>query len=200
MLTVVIQAGGESSRMGANKALIPFLGEPLITRVLKRVAPLADELLVTTNHPEKLKFLEVPLVEDVMLGQGALGGIYTALCVAKYPLVAVVGCDMPFINPDILAVERDLLIAANWDAIIPSSDEGMEPFHAIYRQETCTPAVKVSLEAGNKKVTSWLSKMQVYVMEPDEVSMYDPGFELFINVNTPEEFRKAEEIADRQES
>ncbi len=62
MLTVIIQAGGESRRMGQEKALVPFLGRPLISRVIDRLAPIADEMVITTNHPEAFGFLELPLL------------------------------------------------------------------------------------------------------------------------------------------
>jgi molybdopterin-guanine dinucleotide biosynthesis protein A len=89
--------------MGQDKALIPFLGQPLIQRVKERVAKIADEVLVTTNNPEAFGFLQVRLVKDVIPGMGALGGLYTALYAASHPLVAVVACDMPFVNPLILS-------------------------------------------------------------------------------------------------
>ena len=108
MLTVVIQAGGESRRMGQDKALIPFLGDHLIQRVRGRVAPLADELLVTTNQPQGYRFLGLPLFPDLIPGRGALGGLYTALSAASQPLVAVVACDMPFVNAEMLAAGRDM--------------------------------------------------------------------------------------------
>ena len=74
MLSVVIQAGGQSSRMGQDKALKLFLGRPLIQRVIERLQPIADELLVTTNHPEDYAFLNLPLFTDLKPGRGALGG------------------------------------------------------------------------------------------------------------------------------
>jgi len=102
MLTVAIQAGGDSRRMGQDKALIPFLGRPLIQRVMERVAILADEILVTTNKPRHW------LLAGTSGGRchpryRRIGGLYTALQAASYPLVAVVACDMPFVNPQILS-------------------------------------------------------------------------------------------------
>ena len=94
MLSIVVQAGGQSARMGENKALKPFLGRPLVQRVLERLAPIADELLLTTNQPEDFAFLKLPLFTDIKPGRGPLGGLYTALVSAKYPFVAVVACDM----------------------------------------------------------------------------------------------------------
>src|SRR5512141_666268 len=102
MLSVVVQAGGESTRMGENKALKPFLGRPLIQRVVERLAPIADEVLITTNQPDQFAFLKVPLFPDQRPGRGALGGLHTAIASAHEPYVAVVACDMPFASAQLL--------------------------------------------------------------------------------------------------
>ena len=88
MLTVCIQAGGQSSRMGEDKALKSFLGRPLIQRVVDRLSPIADELIVTTNRPQDFSFLRVRLIADLKPARGALGGLYTAITSAAHPLVA----------------------------------------------------------------------------------------------------------------
>ena len=197
MLTVVIQAGGESRRMGQDKALLPFLGKPLIQRVIERVASLADELLVTTNRPEAYQFLDLPLFPDVIPGRGALGGLYTALSAARQPLVAVVACDMPFASPALLAAERDLLLATSSDAVIPQTEGGTEPFHAVYRREACLPAIQAAIAADRWRVDAWFPQVKLYLMPPGEVQAYDPGLIAFGNVNTPEELAQAEDLARR---
>ena len=195
MLTLAIQAGGESRRMGSDKALLPFLGQPLILRVLTHLARLADEVLVTTNRLEDYRFLRIPLFPDLIPGVGALSGLYTALSAAQYPLVAVVACDMPFASADLLSFARDRLILAEADLAIPLTVEGYEPFHAVYRRETCLPAVKNALEAGERRLISWFKEVKLAVLQPDEVAVYDPQGLAFWNLNTSEELRQAEEIA-----
>src|SRR5215212_9354436 len=132
MRTVCIQAGGQSSRMGEDKALKTFLGRPLIQRVIERLSPIAEELIVTTNRPEEYIFLNLPLFPDLKPGRGALGGLYTAIACAKHPLAAVVACDMPFASATLLEAESRLLLEEDVDAVIPKSDEGYEPLHAVY--------------------------------------------------------------------
>ncbi|NUQ60424.1 MAG: NTP transferase domain-containing protein [Anaerolineales bacterium] len=68
MLSVIIQAGGMSTRMGEDKALKPFLGKPLIERVIERLSPIADELIVTTNRPADYEFLKTRLMPDLKPG------------------------------------------------------------------------------------------------------------------------------------
>ncbi len=181
--------------MGQDKALLPFLGRPLIQHLADRLRRVGDELLVTTNQPEAYGFLGLPLFEDVQPGLGALGGLYTALSVARQPLVAVVACDMPFVSPALLAAERDLVVAEAADVVIPRSTEGLEPLHAIYRKETCLPAVQTALQAGERKMISWFPSMRVCVMELSEIRAFDPQLNCFLNVNTPSEFKRAEELA-----
>jgi molybdopterin-guanine dinucleotide biosynthesis protein A len=194
MLTLVIQAGGQSRRMGQNKALMPFRGEPLIARVRSRLAPIANEVLVTTNTPESYTFLGVPLVPDLQPGMGALGGLESALDAARHPLVAVVACDMPFANPALFAASRDILLTENVDVVIPKTEHGFEPFHALYRRETCLPAVRAALAQGQMKLIAWFDAVRVRALTAEEIALYDPRGLAFMNVNTPEEWQRAQAL------
>ena len=195
MLTVCIQAGGQSSRMGEDKALKTFLGRPLIQRVVERLSPIADELIVTTNRPEDYRFLDVPLFPDLKPGRGALGGLCTAIASASQPIVAVAACDMPFASASLLEAASRLLVEEGVDVVIPKSDEGYEPIHAVYRRATCLPAIEAAIAADQWKVIAWFPQVKVRVLTPDEIKQHDPSGLAFWNVNTPEEFSKAEEIA-----
>jgi molybdopterin-guanine dinucleotide biosynthesis protein A len=195
LLTLAIQAGGESRRMGRDKALLPFLGQPLILRPLQRLARLADEVLITSNQPENYRFLGLTPVPDVLPGTGALGGLYTALNAARHPFVAVVACDMPFASPELFAVEFALLQETDAHAVIPRSNAGTEPFHAVYRAESCLPHIQTALEAGMRRVDSWFSEVNIRYLEPEEISPYDLEKLAFLNINTSEELIEAEKIA-----
>jgi molybdopterin-guanine dinucleotide biosynthesis protein A len=196
MLTLAIQAGGQSTRMGRDKGLVEFLGKPLITRVMGRLASIADEILVTTNDSESYRFLGVPLYADLKPGRGALGGLHTALACAAHPLVAVVACDMPFANLELLTFARDLLLESGDDAAVPESGDGFyEPFHAVYRRETCLPAVTHAIDSDQWKLISWFPQVQVRRIISAEVARFDPSGLAFSNVNTPEELLQAEQRA-----
>lgn len=195
MLTVCIQAGGASSRMGEDKALKTFLGRPLIQRVVERLSPIAEEVIVTTNNPDDYRFLGVPLFPDLKPGRGALGGLYTAIASAAHPIVAVAACDMPFASASLLEAASRLLVEEGADVVIPKSDEGYEPLHAVYRRATCLPAIEASIAADQWKVIAWFPQVKVRVLTSDEIKRYDPSGLAFWNVNTPEEFSKAEELA-----
>lgn len=195
MLSVVIQAGGQSSRMGEDKALKPFLGKPLIQRVVNRLTPIAGEIIVTTNRPEDYQFLNLRLIPDLKPGRGALGGLYTAIASASQPYVAVAACDMPFVSPNFFESAYSLLVKEEADVVIAKTAEGHEPFHALYRRETCLPAIEAAIEADKWKVIAWFPQVKVREVEPDELKTFDPSGLCFWNVNTPEEFEQAEQIA-----
>lgn len=195
MLSLVIQAGGESRRMGKDKALMPFLGKTLIERVIERLSGIADELLVTTNKPESYAFLGLLLAQDLIPGRGALGGLYTALSAASYPLVAVVACDMPFASASLLTFQRDLLLQLGFDAVIPRTAGGTEPFHAIYDRASCLPAVQAAIQADKWRVDAWFARANVRLLAPEETHPHDPQGLAFWNVNTPEDLAEAETIA-----
>lgn len=199
MLTVAIQAGGESRRMGQDKALMPFLGQPLIRRVITRLTPIADEVIVTTNLPEQYAFLGLPLFSDIHAGRGALGGLYTALFRATQPLVAVVACDMPFASPNLLAFQAGLLEAEAVDVVIPFTDRVFEPLHAVYRRESCLPAVEWALANNQWKLIAWFSKVKVRALTAEECRQYDPAGLAFANINTPQELAEAEGLARNED-
>lgn len=195
MITLSIQAGGESRRMGRDKALMPFLGRPLILRVVERLAAFADEVIITTNQPADYTFLGLPLFADLQPGRGALGGLYTAINAAKHPLVAVVACDMPFASRALFEYERDLLVESGADVVISSTAEGLEPLHAVYRRATCLPAIQDALAAGEWKLIAWFPNVKVRTLTPEETARHDPQGLAFLNLNTLEDFRQAERLA-----
>jgi molybdenum cofactor guanylyltransferase len=194
MLTVVVQAGGQSSRMGEDKALKPFLGKPLIQRVIDRLSPIADEIIVTTNRPDEYAFLKLRLVSDLKPGRGALGGLYTAIASASSPFVAVVACDLPFASAPVLEGACRMLVEEEADVVIYKTEKSYEPFHAVYRRETCLAAIESAIEADQWKVIAWFPQMKVRLLTAEEVKAFDPSGLCFWNLNTPEEFAKAEEI------
>lgn len=190
-VSLAIQAGGQSSRMGQNKALMSFQGQSLVERISQRLAPAADEIILISNQPDELAFLGKPVHKDIWIGKGPLGGLHTALTVAKYSLVAIVACDLPFASLDLLRFELDQIEKDGWDAAIPLISGKYEPLHAVYRKETCLPAVIEAVKQERFKLVSWLPAVKVRNITEDEVRKIDDKMRMFINVNTPEEFLRA---------
>lgn len=192
MITTAIQAGGLSSRMGEDKALLKLHGVPLIELVLREIEDLTDEILITTNNPKVLEYLHVRLVTDPMPGEGALRGLHTALASANNERVLVLACDMPFVQKELLAAM--LSINSSDDVIVPMLDGNYEPMHAIYLRTPCLRAVETALNAGEKKLTSFFQYVRVHTLGEEIVGMYDPEGLSFYNINTPQDLQVAEGI------
>lgn len=198
-LTVAIQAGGESRRMGRSKATVAFLGRPLIERIVERVAPVADEIVITTNEAENLAFLdeldldcELRLVPDVYEERGALRGLYSALSAASNPCVAVVACDMVFASASLIAHEAVALQMRRADAVVPCNKFGFEPFHALYRADACLPAIAAAIEQGKVRARDFYEQVDLSRFEREDMEKAVPGGGCFANVNTPEELARME--------
>lgn len=199
-VSVVIQAGGESRRMGRSKATIPFAGRPLICRLVELLHPVADELIITTNEPENLGFLQdefpqlnIVLATDICDYRGALPGLLTALETAKNSYVAIVACDMIFASAALVHAEAYAMKESGADVVVPVNKHGYEPFHAMYRKETCLPPIRETLAEGDKRAQSFFHKVNLHEFPQSKVLEVEPMGGCFINANTRDELETLEQ-------
>jgi len=195
MITIVLQAGGKSTRMGKDKALLPFLGIPLIKRLRDRFSDMGDELLIITNDFSGYQDLAVPLYKDIIPDRGALGGLYTALSISKNPLVGLIAADLPFASPALLAHLIKIILSSGAEAAIPSTERGLEPLHAVYRRDTSLPLVKEAIDQNLWRMNSWFDQAEIIILTPEETRKVTSSKHTFLNLNTPEDLQKAEKLA-----
>jgi molybdopterin-guanine dinucleotide biosynthesis protein A len=191
MNTLAIQAGGGSTRMGRDKALVLLGGKPLIEHVLTRLAPLSGEVLITTNQPQALAYLGVRLVGDRQPGAGALQGLQTALQAAGGARVLLVACDMPFVAPALAA--HLLSTAPQADVVVPLRDGEFEPMLAAYSRR-CLPAIEQALAAGQRRMISFFPDVDVHPVDQAALQAFDRDGLSFFNVNSPDELAEAERL------
>ncbi len=195
MLTIVLQAGGSSSRMGKDKALMPFLGVPLIQRLQQRFQGMGSKLLAITNHPNEYRFLDIPLYTDLLPGRGALGGLLTALEVSTTEYVGLIAADMPFASPELLAFLLKEIKATEADAVMPSSSYGPEPLHSVYNRQNCLPLVRQAIENDLWRMNSWHDQAKIRQINASLTTAASGSEYTFVNLNTREDFNEAEELA-----
>ncbi len=210
MVSIAILAGGQSQRMGQDKAFLNVGGRLAIERVIAQVESLTDDLFISANSPEKYKLFGLPIVKDIFPDKVVLGGIYSALESAKYPQVLVVACDMPLLNTALLRYLINL--ASTAEVIAPLrheketrlskkaeslnlEDAGFYPevLHTIYHKN-CLPALKVCLLANQLRVTDFLAKVAVRYIKPEEIAKIDPWGYSFINMNRIEDWQTVNEL------
>lgn len=184
-VTGVILAGGLSTRMGSNKALLPYRGGRFVEAIYRQLGELCDELLLVTNTPEQYGFLPCRKVTDLYPGVGALAGLHAGLHHSATEHVFAVACDMPYLNGSVIA--RMLSLRDCADVVIPEGDKGQEPLHAVYAKG-CLAPMEDALQRGCRRIVSFFEQVSVCRMPRDEVAKLDPTFRCFENINTPAEY------------
>jgi molybdopterin-guanine dinucleotide biosynthesis protein A len=184
-VTAVILAGGQSSRMGSNKALLPYRGGRFIESIHRQLAGLFEELLLVTDTPEQYAFLGCRMVPDLFPGMGALAGLHAGLHASRTPHIFAVACDMPYLNDDLI---RALLARRHQaDVVIPESGQGLEPLHAVYGRD-CLPAMEMMLRSGRRRIISFFPAVRVHTFTSDHVATIDRDYSSFSNINTPADY------------
>jgi len=191
----VILAGGESRRLGQNKALLRIGGRTLIERVVEAIAPLTAEVIVVVASPEQAAALPLPpsvrVVSDRHPGCGSLGGIFSGLAASREPWILAMACDMPFLNPTLL---RHLMTARRGvDAVVPYLEGQPQPLHALYRK-TCLAHIESRLRAGQLKIASLFAAVRVRYVDEATIDRIDPGHRSFFNINTPADLEEAQSL------
>lgn len=187
--SLVVQAGGRSSRMGRDKGLVTLAGKPLVQHVIDRLGRLADEIVITTNEPEAYRPLGFRIASDPEPGAGALAGLLTALRAAAGDPVLIAACDMPFASPRLAAQMLGWTPPAQ--AVVPRHDGEFEPLFAVYRQ-ACIPAIERALRRGDRRVISFFGDVALRTVDESDVRRIEPDPWCFFNLNTEADLGEAE--------
>lgn len=136
----VILAGGKSSRMGQDKALMEYRGERLIDRLEGILREFFHEIIIVTNTPADYLEHDAIIVTDIFPNKGPIGGIYTGLFYMKNDYAFVTACDMPFLN--VRFINYIINLIEGHDIVVPQTLKGFEPLNAVYSKR-CIPALCV---------------------------------------------------------
>lgn len=184
--TAIILAGGQSSRMGTNKALLDLGGMTVIEQIVQECQKVTDDILIVTNTFEDYEFLNIPMVADKQKGRGPLAGIQAGLSAVETDDNLIVACDMPFVSSEIA---KELLEDLNeYDAVIPKINDQLHPLFAAYRK-SCLEAVNRSLEDDQLRIRHFLDQVHVKIKTEMDLSNYLKM--AFFNMNNPQEYEKA---------
>ncbi len=198
MVTGAILAGGKSRRMGVNKAFLRLGNRTFIEHVIHRIEPIADELLIITNTPDEYKHLGIETRADIIPNSGTLGGIHSALTYATNDAVICVGCDIPFIDTNLLLYLISVL--GKHDAVIPytCSEKGqmtLQTLCAVYSKR-CLPIIEKMLKDAEYRVHALKWHGDINLIRPETWKKIDPDGHSFLNINTPADFEVAQTLFD----
>lgn len=191
-VTGVMLAGGKSRRMGADKAYLEVDGVPLLERAAQVFRRVFSSNMIVANDPSLYRELEFPVHTDVYPNRGSLVGIYTGLMKAETPYIFCASCDMPFLNEGLIRYLVEL--REGFDLVLPFSDHGREPLHAVYGKPCLGPMEKLIAE-DRMAIMGIFSEVRTRRVNPEEVAKLDPQYLSFMNCNTPEDLEAATTLA-----
>jgi molybdopterin-guanine dinucleotide biosynthesis protein A len=192
--SAVILAGGESQRLGMDKALLELDGQTLLARTVDKAAALSDDVIVVTNNPGRYQYLglDVRFVPDEQPGEGALMGLYSGLRAARHGAALAVACDMPFLNA--LLLQYMLAKSTSYDIVVPRlKNDLLEPLHAIYSKR-CLAFMAQLLAQGRRRIFAFYADVRVHYVEEETIARFDPLHLSFVNVNTPADWQLAQDL------
>ena len=186
-VTGALLLGGQSSRMGRDKALLEWRGETFSTRAARLLSDLFAETLLVGGSPEEAA--PGRRVSDPPGPACALRGLIGALEAATTPRVLIVATDLPLLHEDLL------LALTAWpesDIVVPSDEDGDHPLCAIYRRDVCLPIARAHLESDRLSIRGLLAAVESDRVSIGDLGLGDLGPSLLMNVNTPEELAQLE--------
>lgn len=184
----VILAGGKSRRMGTNKALLPYRGQPLIEHIAKVMQEVFERVIVVADEREAYQFLNLRVYPDIHKDCGPLGGIHAAFHHSDANALFVVSCDLPGLMPNL--IEYILSVDAHAPAVVPAADEKVHPLCGLYRRKML-PQIEQAIQDGVLALRALLENVgAVTVPITPELPFYTK--QLLSNVNSPDDFAAIE--------
>ena len=186
-----ILAGGQSKRIGVNKALIEIGGERLIDIMIRKLSEVFSELFLITIPEHNYPDIKQKKIFDIIPNKSSLGAVYTGLIESKVSHSFFLACDMPFISIEF--IKFMLKKKPDYDLLIPETDKGLQPLHAIY-SKACISHIKKLMDENNFKILDFFDKVRIEYI-PDKICRkFDPEGKMFLNINTIKDLKIAEKI------
>lgn len=152
-----------------------------------------DDVLIIANKADPYRFLHLPVYPDIHPGYGPLMGLYSGLKVIDTDFAFLVAVDMPFLSPDLL---RFLLsLTPDHDVVIPRAHDRLHPLCAVYRRETCLPAIEQAIVCKQRRLIAFHADVRVREVGEQQLRKIDPDLRSLMNVNTPEDLATARALA-----
>lgn len=187
-VSAIVLAGGKSSRMGTDKALLQIEGEYLIQRIVRQLKAHFSDIIVTTGETKRYTdLLDVPVLEDKIKSCGPMGGLYTGLEAATNEYSFVTACDMPLLKPELVEflVEQ---IDDSVDAIVPEVEGVRCVTRAIY-SKSCISVIRKLIEEGQFSLQGLIDLLSTRVVLASELRVVDSYFSSFCGVNNISEWK-----------
>ena len=184
-LTAIVLCGGQSARMGADKASLVIGEETFLQRTIRIAREVAGEVIVVSRAAQSLPH-DVRAVHDPIENLGPLAGIAAGLAASHTDLNLVVACDMPLIRPAVL--QRLVDAIGDHDACVAVVDGHASVLCGVYRSRVAQLATQM-LDHGERRVTGFVDRINTKRVDAALLRDIDPDLETFFSCDTPEAYR-----------
>ncbi|MDD4775526.1 MAG: molybdenum cofactor guanylyltransferase [Syntrophomonas sp.] len=188
-------AGGKSSRMKFNKAFAVISGRPVIDIILDKFKTVFEEIMIISNETGLYEYLGVPVYPDVYPRMGPVAGIHSGLYHSCHDSAFVMGCDVPFMNMDLVRMMISRL--DGYDSVVPRIDNHLQPLAAVYSRR-CLPILTECLATDRVKLIRIFDDLSTLEIDRNEIERFGVAEEMFLNLNDIEALNMATRIAGRQ--
>ena len=180
----IVLAGGPSSRMGQDKAMLMLGGQTLLERAI-RIAADASKPVWVADRADHYHFHGVTVIGDEHPGEGPLGGLITGLRAAGAGVHVVLACDTPLMEPRVLSLL--LMKLGEYDAAMFRLEDGLQPLGAVYRDRALSSLIS-SFESGNRALQVAVKSLNTLVLEKNDLLQDDPVGLSFTNINDLDDY------------
>ena len=194
----MILCGGRSSRMGRDKASLPFGSELMLQRVLRLVTEglSGGPIVVVAAQGQELPALpaSVRIARDQNPEHGPLEGLAAGMEVLDQvaDTAFVTSCDVPLLSPDVIRLL--LSTPGEWDAVVPQEERFLHPLCAVYRTSTLT-TIRQLLARDEYRPRAMFQQVRTVCMPVETLRTVDPELLSLINLNHPEDYQRALALA-----
>lgn len=189
----IVLAGGKSTRMGSDKALIMVNEQRMLEATVKHLSKLFPKVLVSASD-NTYEDIGVPVVSDLYKASGPLGGIHAGLNYSDYYTNFFCACDMPFVDTNLARYMVESV--KGFDAVVPKIGDYYQPLFAVYTKN-CIEPIENRIMAGRNKISSLYEQIKTRFLELDELTKFGNPDTMFFNVNTPDDLQTAKDMAGR---
>jgi molybdenum cofactor guanylyltransferase len=187
-LTGFVLAGGKSTRMGKDKAVLSFAGRTLLETALAAARAVTQEVFIV--GPPQLYGQYAPAIADIFPGCGPLAGIHAALSHTRTEFNLILAVDTPFLSAKLFAYLADQALAAKAVVTAPEVDAYPQPLCAVYSRGFL-PIAERALREARYKIVPLFPNPGTLLIPHAELERFAFTAEMFENLNTPEDLERA---------
>jgi len=205
-LGAIILAGGKSSRMKSNKVFLEINGEPILKHVVRETSRISNHIILAIGkHDHKKNYASIlsksiKIIHDKTDAKAALYGILTGLGAIETDYAVILAADTPFINTNV--IKQLYIEVQGFDIAIPIWPNGnIEPLYAVYNVQTTLWAFKKAAKEGKVRIKEVMNTLkQINYVPVERFTDLGVNLDCFFNINTPQDFNKAEQVLSRKHS